>query len=81
MGLLNIGRSEGSQIIQLFGRGVRLKGRDMSLKGSSTANDGPHPKRIRLLETLNIFALRANYMAQFRDYLEGEGIGTDDPWY
>ena len=26
MGLLNIGRSEGSQIIQLFGRGVRLRG-------------------------------------------------------
>ena len=24
MGLLNIGRQEGSQIIQLFGRGVRL---------------------------------------------------------
>lgn len=30
MGLLNIGKSEGSQIIQLFGRGVRLKGRDYS---------------------------------------------------
>jgi hypothetical protein len=26
MGLLNMGRGEGSQIIQLFGRGVRLKG-------------------------------------------------------
>ncbi|MGB1243283.1 MAG: hypothetical protein ACPG49_12220 [Chitinophagales bacterium] len=25
MGLMNIGKSEGSQIIQLFGRGVRLK--------------------------------------------------------
>jgi hypothetical protein len=34
MGLLNMGRGEGSQIIQLFGRGVRLKGRDMSLKRS-----------------------------------------------
>ena len=28
MGLLNIGRQEGSQIIQLLGRGVRLKGAD-----------------------------------------------------
>ena len=27
MGLLNIGRNEGSEIIQLFGRGVRLRGR------------------------------------------------------
>ena len=34
MGLLNMGRGEGSQIIQLFGRGVRLKGRDYSLKRS-----------------------------------------------
>ena len=29
-------------------------------------------------ETLNIFALRANYMAQFRDYLESEGISTQE---
>ena len=79
MGLLNIGQSEGSQIIQMFGRGVRLRGRDMSLKRSSALIDGPHPDHIRLLETLNIFALRANYMAQFRDYLEGEGINTEDP--
>ena len=78
MGLLNIGRSEGSQIIQLFGRGVRLRGRDMSLKRSSALNGGAHPDHIRLLETLNIFALRANYMAQFRDYLESEGISTQE---
>ena len=80
MGLLNIGRSEGSQIIQLFGRGVRLRGRDLTLKRSSTLNDGPHPDHIRLLETLNIFALRANYMAQFRDYLESEGINTQESY-
>lgn len=33
-GLLNMGQGEGSQIIQLFGRGVRLKGKGMSLKRS-----------------------------------------------
>lgn len=77
MGLLNVGRGEGSQIIQLFGRGVRLKGREMSLKRSSVL-DGPHPPNIRLLETLNIFAVRADYMAQFRSYLESEGIDLDD---
>ncbi len=76
MGLLNIGRQEGSQIIQLFGRGVRLKGREMSLKRSAVLG-GPHPKHIGLLETLNIFAVRANYMAQFRDYLEREGVETE----
>lgn len=77
MGLLNIGRKEGSQIIQLFGRGVRLRGKDYLLKRSS-ALDGNHPKHIKLLETLNIFAVRANYMAQFRDYLEREGVETDE---
>ena len=79
MGLLNIGRSEGSQIIQLFGRGVRLLGKDMSLKRSSALIAEKHPDYIRLLETLNIFALRANYMTQFRDYLESEGIDTQEP--
>lgn len=76
MGLLNIGRQEGSQIIQLFGRGVRLKGKGMSLKRSAVL-DGPHPRHIGLLETLNIFAVRANYMAQFREYLEREGVETE----
>ena len=73
MGLLNIGKSEGSLIIQLFGRGVRLKGLEMSLKRSSALGND-HPADIKLLETLNIFALRADYMAQFRDYLQSEGI-------
>ncbi|MDP2857219.1 MAG: DEAD/DEAH box helicase family protein, partial [Bacillota bacterium] len=76
MGLLNIGRTEGSEIIQLFGRGVRLKGLGMSLKRSS-ATDGTHPEHIKLLETLNIFAVRANYMVQFREYLEREGVDTE----
>jgi len=76
MGLLNIGRQEGSQIIQLFGRGVRLKGKDISLKRSA-ALPGEHPKHINTLETLNIFAVRANYMAQFREYLQREGVETE----
>ncbi len=76
MGLLNIGRQEGSQIIQLFGRGVRLRGKGYSLKRSA-AVPGNHPAHIKLLETLNLFAVRANYMAQFRDYLEREGVETE----
>ena len=76
MGLLNIGRHEGAQIIQLFGRGVRLRGRDMTLKRSA-ALSGTHPEQIGLLESLNIFAVRANYMAQFREYLEREGVPTE----
>jgi hypothetical protein len=76
MGLLNIGRNEGSEIIQLFGRGVRLRGKDFSLKRSSTLV-GSHPEHVGMLETLNIFAVRANYMAQFREYLEKEGVETE----
>jgi hypothetical protein len=41
MGLMNVGRSEGSEIIQLFGRGVRLKGYRYSLK-RSTALDSSY---------------------------------------
>ncbi len=73
MGLLNLGRSEGAQIIQLFGRGVRLRGRDMTLK-RGTAQPGGVPGHVRLLETLNVFALRASYMKKFREYLEREGV-------
>ena len=78
MGLLNIGRQEGSQIIQLFGRGVRLRGKDLSLKRSAFL-DGQHPLNLPLLETLNIFAVRANFMAQFREYLIREGVPTEEP--
>ena len=78
MGLLNVGTNEGSQIIQLFGRGVRLRGKDMSLKRSA-ALDGEHPRNLSLLETLNIFAVRANFMERFRDYLTREGIPIEEP--
>lgn len=80
MGLLNMGRGEGSQIIQLFGRGVRLKGREYSLKRSTqsqrlTSAKGLHLER---LETLNIFGVNAGYMATFKQYLKEEGITPSD---
>jgi len=77
MGLMNIGRGEGSQIIQLFGRGVRLHGKANTLKRSGAMEPGAAPKHIHLLETLNIFGVRANYMQRFREELQKEGIETD----
>lgn len=77
MGLLNMGQGEGSQIIQLFGRGVRLKGRGMSLK-RSLPTDRPKGTHMERLETLNIFGVRANYMATFKCYLKEEGITPSD---
>lgn len=81
MGLMNMGRSEGSQIIQLFGRGVRLKGFQFSLKRSDALQgripDVPNIKYLKHIETLNIFGIRADYMQQFKEYLEEEGIKTE----
>ena len=81
MGLMNVGKGEGAQIIQLFGRGVRLKGYAQSLKrsGKTQLPDAvERPKYIGVLETLGIFGIHADYMAQFRDFLEEEGLPTND---
>jgi len=78
MGLMNVGKSEGSEIIQLFGRGVRLKGLGMCLKRSSRIDGVPKPQHIVLLETLNIFGIRAQYMQQFKEYLEDEGLPSNE---
>lgn len=77
MGLLNMGKGEGSQIIQLFGRGVRLKGKGFSLK-RSTPQQRPKGLHLEKLETLNIFGVNAGYMASFKDYLREEGITPSD---
>jgi hypothetical protein len=81
MGLMNVGKGEGAQIIQLFGRGVRLKGYALSLKrsGKTLLPEGMgRPRHIGVLETLGIFGIHADYMAQFRDFLEEEGLPTND---
>jgi hypothetical protein len=67
MGLLNIGTGQGPQIIQLFGRGVRLKGKDMSLKRSGDP-------RVAVLETLNIFGIKANYLSKFLEAIRKEEV-------
>jgi hypothetical protein len=76
LGLMHVGKSEGSQIIQLFGRGVRLKGFDWSLKRSSrcTRINVPRPANIQWLETLQVFGIEADFMQRFRDYLAEEGL-------
>ena len=74
MGLINVGKKEGSQIIQLFGRGVRLKGLDFGLKRSNSLHQIDHPEHLIELETLNVFGIRADYMDTFRDYLDEEGV-------
>jgi hypothetical protein len=78
LGLMNVGRSEGSQIIQLFGRGVRLLGFDRSLKRSSHIDPAvDRPDHLNVVETLIVVGVRADYMSRFREMLEAEGIETE----
>lgn len=82
IGLMNMGKKEGSQIIQLFGRGVRLKGYNYRLKRSThlPLNEigfAP-PNNINILETLNIFGINADYMQEFKNMLEREEVSPND---
>jgi len=74
MGLMHVGRSEGAQIIQLFGRGVRLKGYEWSLKRSGHSHAPLIPAFIEELETLNVFGVKADFMEKFREFLKEEGL-------
>jgi superfamily II DNA or RNA helicase len=67
MGLLNIGTGQGPQIIQLFGRGVRLKGKGISLMRSGKTE-------VRPLETLNIYGIKADYLSRFLEAIRKEEV-------
>lgn len=68
MGLLNIGKGQGPQIIQLFGRGVRLRGKGMSLKRSEGKNE------VKFLEVLNIYGIKADYLSKFLEAISKEEV-------
>jgi hypothetical protein len=74
LGLMHVGKSEGAQIIQLFGRGVRLKGYGWSLKRSGHSYAPSIPQYIEELETLNVFGVEADFMEKFRQFLADEGL-------
>lgn len=87
LGLMYVGQNEGSEIIQLFGRGVRLRGYAHSLKRSRAIHWAARDRELEwiakdhqlpLLETLNVFGVKSDYMARFNDFLEGEGIRKPD---
>jgi len=68
MGLLNIGKGQGPQIIQLFGRGIRLKGKGMSLKRSDEKSS------VQFLEMLNIYGIKADYLSKFLEAIRREEV-------
>ena len=79
MGLMHVGVGEGPEVVQTFGRGVRLKGWNMSLKRHSESGAAlpPDGGALAELERLYVFGLRASYMQTFRDLLDREGIRTE----
>jgi hypothetical protein len=73
MGLINMGKGEGPQIIQLFGRGVRLKGKNYTLK----REENPDYK-LKALQTLFIFGLNADYINAFLTTIEKEEVDYEE---
>ncbi|MEO1632278.1 MAG: hypothetical protein AAFU38_16015, partial [Bacteroidota bacterium] len=71
MGLMSVGSSAGAQVLQLFGRGVRLRGVG-GLMRRAELSDHP-PTHLDRLETLDIFGVKANYLKAFLDTLRREG--------
>lgn len=81
IGLVNLGATRGNKIIQIFGRGVRLKGLNDDGKRNAIehhedytaliADDTP-TNRLRRLETLNIFSLKKSYLDVFLKALEDD---------
>ncbi|MCY3742900.1 MAG: hypothetical protein OXH00_17945, partial [Candidatus Poribacteria bacterium] len=82
--LINLGRSKGNLIIQIFGRGVRLQGKGGDGKRRYIEKDPdfpyplPHKKDkesdIRRLETLTVFSLQRSYLEHFLKEVRAGGI-------
>ncbi len=79
IGLINLGKSKGNKIIQIFGRGVRLKG----LKNDGKRKDINHTEdyfalkqtdtdRLKRLETLCVFSLQRSYLETFTEAVSSE---------
>lgn len=74
MGLLRVGQNAGAQVMQLFGRGVRLLGLQGGLKRSSVLDGTQHPDTVPVQETLDLFGIKANYLQVLLDALGREGV-------
>lgn len=81
IGLINLGSSKGNKIIQIFGRGVRLRGLNGDGKRrhiehtesyDALLEDDTPQNRLSRLESLDIFSLKASYLETFLKALEEE---------
>ncbi len=75
LGLINLGKNAGTQVIQLFGRGVRLRGIQGRLKRANfLPHLGPHPAQVAANETLYVFGVKADYVQTWLDTMKHEGM-------
>ena len=81
IGLINLGASKGNKIIQIFGRGVRLKGLQGDGKRKFIEHVADYDQllaeatpdiQLRRLETLNVFSLKGTYLEVFLKALAEE---------
>ncbi len=79
--LINLGSSKGNLIIQIFGRGVRLRGKGGDGKRRNIDHgqdyhllDNSKESNIRRLETLTVYSLRRSYLEQFLEEVRKGGI-------
>ena len=79
--LINLGSAKGNLIIQIFGRGVRLKGKggDGKRRYIDHKSDYHFPyqdveSNIRRLETLTVYSLKQSYLKRFLDEVHAGGV-------
>ncbi len=79
--LINLGSSPGNLIIQIFGRGVRLRGKGGNGKRRYIEHQSdyrfPYQNKesdIRRLETLTVYSLRQSYLKRFLDEVHAGGV-------
>lgn len=90
IGLINLGSAKGNMIIQIFGRGVRLKGLQENGKRKNPEHcpdyrdllDDPDTpaKQLQRLETLNVFSLNRSWLETFLKALEQDIPPVSGPY-
>lgn len=80
IGLINLGSSKGNKIIQIFGRGVRIKGIKNDGKRTFQEHNEDYFKlsnqkedeKLRKIETLCVFSLKKSYLETFTNAVNKE---------
>lgn len=80
IGLINLGSSKGNKIIQIFGRGVRIKGLKNNGKRTFLNHNEDYFKlkntkeedKLRKIETLTVFSLKKSYLETFTSAVNKE---------